>query len=137
MAKAAVETAIWDLYARQLAQPLHQLLGGSRRTIDCGVSIGIQDTVADLLRKIEKELAAGYQRIKIKIKPSWDLEVVRSIRKQFPKILLMCDANSAYTLQDLDLFKKLDEFELLMIEQPLAWNDIVDHIQLQRAVKTH
>jgi o-succinylbenzoate synthase len=136
MAKAAVETALWDLYARQAGKPLHQLLGGSRRSIDCGVSIGIQETVADLIKKIEKEVSAGYQRIKIKIKPGWDLDVVREVRRQFPAILLMCDANSAYTLRDIDLFKQMDEFKLLMIEQPLAWNDIIDHIQLQKAIQT-
>src|SRR6185436_18814003 len=136
MAKAAVETALWDLHARQAGKPLHQLLGGSRRSIDCGVSIGIQDTVGELLKKIEKEVTAGYQRIKIKIKPGWDLDVVREVRRQFPAILLMCDANSAYTLRDIDLFKRMDEFKLLMIEQPLAWNDIIDHIELQKAIQT-
>jgi o-succinylbenzoate synthase len=136
MAKAAVETALWDLHARQADKPLHQLLGGSRRSIDCGVSIGIQDSVGELLKKIEKEVVAGYQRIKIKIKPGWDLDVVREVRNHFPSILLMCDANSAYTLRDIDLFKRMDEFKLLMIEQPLAWNDIIDHIQLQKAIQT-
>ena len=123
-------------HARQAGKPLHQLLGGSRRSIDCGVSIGIQDTVGELLKKIEKEVTAGYQRIKIKIKPGWDLDVVREVRRQFPAILLMCDANSAYTLRDIDLFKRVDEFKLLMIEQPLAWNDIIDHIELQKAIQT-
>ncbi len=136
MAKAAVETAIWDVHARRLGVPLHQVLGGTRLAIDCGVSIGIQNTVADLLRKIERELSAGYQRIKIKIKPGWDVDVVREVRKQFPKIVLMCDANSAYTLGDAELFRRLDEFGLLMIEQPLAWNDIIDHAQLQAAIQT-
>lgn len=136
MAKAGVEAALWDLHARQQGQPLHQLLGGSRRYIDCGVSIGIQETVADLIKKIEKEVSAGYQRIKIKIKPGWDLEVVREVRRHFPSILLMCDANSAYALSDISLFERLDEFNLLMIEQPLAWNDILDHIQLQKAIRT-
>jgi O-succinylbenzoate synthase len=136
MAKAAVETALWDLRARQSGKPLHQLLGGTRQSIDCGVSIGIQDTVGELLEKIEKEVAAGYQRIKIKIKPGWDVDVVREVRKRFPSLVLMCDANSAYSLRDVDLFKQLDEFSLLMIEQPLAWNDIIDHIQLQKAIQT-
>jgi o-succinylbenzoate synthase len=136
MAKASVETALWDLYARQLQKPLYQVIGGQRRLIDCGVSLGIQETVAELLRKIEKELGAGYQRIKVKIKPGWDVEVIKQIRQEFPKILLMCDANSAYTLKDLEILRKLDEFELLMIEQPLAWNDILDHIKLQSALNT-
>jgi O-succinylbenzoate synthase len=112
------------------------VIGGQRRFIDCGVSLGIQETVAELLNKMEKELKAGYQRIKVKIKPGWDVEVVKQIRKQFPEIVLMCDANSAYTLKDLDLLRQLDEFRLLMIEQPLAWNDILDHIKLQQALKT-
>ncbi|MCI0421785.1 MAG: o-succinylbenzoate synthase [Acidobacteria bacterium] len=136
MAKAAAEIALWDLRARQSGKPLHQLLGGSRRSIDCGVSIGIQQSIGELLKKVEKEIHAGYQRIKIKIKPGWDLDVVREVRRQFPASLLMCDANSAYTLRDIDLFKRLDEFKLMMIEQPLAWNDIIDHIQLQRAIQT-
>jgi O-succinylbenzoate synthase len=136
MAKAAVETAIWDLHARQAGKPLHQLLGATRPTIGCGVSIGIQDRLTDLLSKIEAELDAGYQRIKIKIKPGWDLDVVREIRRQFPNIALMCDANSAYTRDDIPLFKRLDEFGLMMIEQPLAWNDIIDHVQLQNAIRT-
>jgi len=136
MAKASVECAIWDLYARQVQKPLHQVIGGRRRLINCGVSLGIQDTVAELLKKIERELKAGYQRIKIKIKPGWDVEVVKQIRRQFPDIVLMCDANSAYTLKDLDLLRQLDEFRLLMIEQPLAWNDILDHIKLQRVLQT-
>ena len=136
MAKAAVETAIWDLYARLQGQSLHELIGGSRETLDCGVSIGIQKTPKDLLNKIHKELQAGYQRIKIKIKPGWDVAVVREVRKQFPDILLMCDANSAYTLADLEHLKALDDFDLLMIEQPLAWNDILDHVQLQKALRT-
>ncbi len=136
MAKAAVETAVWDLYARSLRKPLHELLGGPRKTLDCGVSIGIQKSSRELLNKIEKELQAGYQRIKIKIKPGWDVAIVREVRKQFPGILLMCDANSAYTLADLEHLKALDDFDLLMIEQPLAWNDIVDHVQLQKALRT-
>ena len=136
MAKAALETALWDLHARKLERPLHELLGGSQHSIECGVSIGIQETIVDLLKKIEKEVNAGYRRIKIKIKPGWDLETVREVRRHFPTIRLMCDASSAYTLRDTDLFKRLDEFNLLMIEQPLAWNDIIDHVQLQKAIQT-
>jgi O-succinylbenzoate synthase len=136
MAKASIETAIWDLYARRFEKPLYELIGGRRRMIDCGVSLGIQNTIAELLGKIEKELRAGYQRVKIKIKPGWDLDVVEEIRRQFPTIVLMCDANSAYSLKDIDLFRRLDEFGLLMIEQPLAWNDILDHVKLQQAIKT-
>ena len=136
MAKAALETAIWDLYSRKLKKPIYQLLGGSRQSLDCGVSIGIQESIDELLAKIDWELEAGYQRIKIKIKPGWDVKVVQEIRKRFQKIILMCDANSAYKLQDLEHLKALDDFGLLMIEQPLAWNDILDHVQLQKALKT-
>ncbi|MEP6718776.1 MAG: o-succinylbenzoate synthase [bacterium] len=136
MAKAAIETACWDLESRQLGLPLWKHLGGERAEIPCGVSIGIQDTVEDLLGKIELELAAGYQRIKIKIKPGWDADVISRVRKRFPEIRLMADANSAYTLADVELFRELDQFGLMMIEQPLAHDDIFDHATLQRQIKT-
>ncbi|HEX3280641.1 MAG TPA: o-succinylbenzoate synthase, partial [Pyrinomonadaceae bacterium] len=136
MAKAALETACWDLEAKQLGVPLWQHLGGERREIPCGVSIGIQNTPEDLLEKIERELAAGYQRIKIKIKPGWDAQVVELVRQRFPDIQLMVDANSAYTLSDVNLFRELDQFRLMMIEQPLAHDDIFNHSQLQKQIKT-
>lgn len=136
MARGAVEAAVWDLEARQSNQPLWKLLGGTRSEIDCGVSIGIQDSLEMLLKKIETELAAGYQRIKIKIKPGWDYEIVKSVRKEFPEIRLTVDANSAYTLDDSDLLRSLDEFDLLLIEQPLADDDIIDHSVLQGQLKT-
>lgn len=136
MAKAAIENAIWDLEAKALGMPLWKHLGGVRNEISCGVSIGIQSSVEVLIEKIEKELAAGYQRIKIKIKPGWDLEIIREIRKRFPGILLTGDANSAYTLADVSLFKELDQFGLMMIEQPLAHDDIVDHADLQKQITT-
>ena len=136
MAKAAIETACWDLEARRLDVPLWKHLGGTRREISCGVSIGIQDTPAALIEKIEKELSAGYQRIKIKIKPGWDLEIVRQVRQRFPNIRLMGDANSAYTLADAPLFKQLDQFSLMMIEQPLAHDDVFDHAVLQEQIAT-
>ncbi|MEP6743606.1 MAG: o-succinylbenzoate synthase [bacterium] len=136
MAKAAIETACWDLEAKQLGLPLWRHLGGERSEIACGVSIGIQNTPDELIEKIEMELAAGYQRIKIKIKPGWDANVVGQIRKRFPEIQLMVDANSAYTLADVDIFRQLDEFGLMMIEQPLAHDDIFDHAALQKQVKT-
>ena len=136
MAKASVETACWDLEARRLGVPLWRHLGGVRSEIPCGVSIGIQDTPAQLLEKIEQELAAGYQRIKIKIKPGWDREVVEQVRARFPEISLMVDANSAYTLEDAPLLRALDEFGLMMIEQPLAYDDREDHAKLQRQIKT-
>ena len=136
MAKASVETAIWDLWAKGNALPLSKAIGGTRDKIECGVSIGIQENVPSLLKEIETEVNAGYRRIKIKIKPGWDVEVIREVRKHFPKILLMGDANSAYTLADVEVFKRLDEFDLMMVEQPLHWNDILDHAELQRQIKT-
>jgi o-succinylbenzoate synthase len=136
MTRAGWEAAVWDLEARLREEPLWKTIGGARREISCGVSIGIQDTVADLLVKIDTELAAGYQRIKLKIKPGWDVDVIRQVRERFPAIRLMADANSAYTLRDTAHLKKLDEFHLMMIEQPLAHDDIIDHAELQAALDT-
>lgn len=136
MAKGAIETACWDLEARRLGVPLWRHLGGVHNEIPCGVSIGIQDTPAALLEKIGKELADGYQRIKIKIKPGWDREIVEAVRERFPQVPLMVDANSAYTLEDAPLFRALDEFDLMMVEQPLAFDDREDHAKLQRQIKT-
>jgi len=136
MAKAAIETACWDLESRRAGMPLWKHLGGTREEIPCGVSIGIQDSQEALLEKIEKELNAGYQRIKLKIKPGWDLDVVRRVRGRHPEILLSVDANSAYTLADVPLLKALDEFNLMMIEQPLTHDDMFDHAELQKQIKT-
>jgi O-succinylbenzoate synthase len=136
MAKATIETACWDLEAKKLGLPLWKHLGGTRREIASGVSIGIQDTPEILLEKIRKEVNAGYQRIKIKIKPGWDVRVVARVRKEFPGIRLMGDANSAYTLADVPLFKELDGFNLMMLEQPLAHDDIFDHAKLQQQIQT-
>jgi len=136
MAKAGIENALWDAEARQKNQPLWKLLGGTRHEIPCGVSIGIQDTVEQLLDKVETELAAGYRRIKVKVKPGWDINVLDRIRERWPQILLSCDANSAYTLDDLDHLRKFDQFNLLMIEQPLWNDDIYNHARLQREIKT-
>jgi O-succinylbenzoate synthase len=137
MARGGLEAAVWDLEARLRNVPLWQAIGGgARREIPCGVSIGIQNSVEQLLEKIERELAAGYQRIKIKIKPGWDVDVVRQVRARFPAIKLMADANSAYTLADADRLKQLDEFYLMMIEQPLAHDDIIDHAALQAKLET-
>ncbi len=136
MAKAAIENACWDLEAKRLGIPLWKHLGGDHREIASGVSIGIQDSLEILLEKIRTEVDAGYQRIKIKIKPGWDLKIVERVRKEFPEILLMGDANSAYTLRDVPLFQELDRFNLMMLEQPLAHHDIFDHAELQRQIKT-
>ncbi len=136
MAKAALENAVWEAEAIARKLPLWRLLGGTRNEINCGVSIGIQDTVDQLIEKIETELAAGYQRIKVKCKPGWDIEVFRRIRERWPQILLSCDANSAYTLDDLDHLKRFDEFNLLMIEQPLWNDDFYFHAELQKQLNT-
>ncbi len=137
MARGGVEAAVWDLEARMLGRPLYQHIGGgARREIPCGVSIGIQESVPQLLQKIETELAAGYQRIKMKISPNWDVDVVREVRRRFPDTLVMADANSAYTLADAARLKCLDEFGLMMIEQPLAHDEIIDHAKLQAQLKT-
>ncbi len=136
MAKATLENAYWDLEAKKLGVPLWKHLGGTHSEISSGVSIGIQDTPEELLEKIKKEVDAGYQRIKIKIKPGWDLKVVEQVRKEFPDIRLMGDANSAYTLADVNLFKELGKFNLMMLEQPLAHNDIFDHAKLQKQIET-
>jgi len=136
MAKAALENACWVAEAQEKNLPLWRLLGGSRKEIACGVSIGIQDSVEQLLEKIESELAAGYQRIKVKVKPGWDVAVLARIRKRWPKIVLSCDANSAYRLEDFEHLKKFDEFSLLMIEQPLWSDEIFQHAALQKQLKT-
>jgi O-succinylbenzoate synthase len=136
MAKAGLETALWDLEARLRAVSLWKFLGGIRKRIDCGVSIGIQSSIDELLRKIAHELQSGYQRIKIKIKPGWDVEVVRQVRAAFPKILLILDANSAYTLADVDVFKEMELYNVMMFEQPLDYNDLIDHAELQKQIDT-
>lgn len=136
MAKAAVEMAAWDLFARLRGEPLSQVLGGTRERIQSGVSIGIQESPGALLSAIDRELAAGYRRIKIKIKPGWDLDIVAMIRDRFGPIPLMVDANAAYTLDDAAHLAKLDRFNLMMIEQPLHDDDMRDHASLQRELKT-
>jgi len=136
MAKSAIEGAIWDLYAKEQSIPLAQALGGKLGDIEVGISIGIQDNISQLLSLIDKYIQEGYKRIKIKIKPGWDVGIIRQIRLHFPEIPLMADANSAYTLQDINNLKELDNFNLMMIEQPLAHDDIIDHAQLQTHLNT-
>jgi len=136
MAKAGVEMAMWDLYARIQGQPLAKILGGTRARIASGVSIGIQDSLDQLIDKIERELAAGYQRIKIKIKPGWDIDAVERVRAKFGNIPLQVDANAAYSLDDSDLLARLDPFGLLLIEQPLDYDDVMDHAVLQARLTT-
>ena len=136
MAKAAVEMAAWDLAAHLQNLPLSRLLGGTRAAIPSGVSIGIQDSLEQLVAKVETELAAGYRRIKIKIKPGWDVAAVETIRGRFGAIPLMVDANAAYTLGDGAHLAALDRFDLMMIEQPLDYDDVRDHAELQRRIAT-
>jgi len=136
MAKAALENAVWDAEATQKQQPLWKLLGGTRREVPSGVSIGIQDSVEQLLEKIQIELAAGYRRIKVKVKPGWDVNVLEKIRSRWADITLSCDANSAYTLDQVEHLRKFDQFNLLMIEQPLWNDDIYYHARLQKELRT-
>jgi O-succinylbenzoate synthase len=128
--------AMWDLHARSIGQPLSTVLGGTRHRIASGVSIGIQDSFDQLLEKVDREWSAGYQRIKIKIKPGWDVEAVERVRAKFGNIPLQVDANAAYTLEDAPLLAKLDPYELLLIEQPLDYDDVMDHATLQERIKT-
>lgn len=136
MAKAGLEMAAWDLFAKQQGVPLSALFGGTLTRIKSGCSIGIQDSLDQLAAKVETELAAGYRRIKIKIKPGWDVDAVRTIRKRFGDIPLMVDANAAYTIADADHLAQLDAYGLMMIEQPLDYDDLGDHATLQKRMKT-
>lgn len=136
MAKAGVENALWDAEAKIKGVPLKNLLGGRLDEIACGVSLGIRETPQALVKKVEEELRSGYQRIKLKIKPGKDVDFVAAVRKEFPRIRLSVDANSAYQLMDSEHLKKLDEFDLLMMEQPLQWDDIHSHAKLQSRIRT-
>jgi O-succinylbenzoate synthase len=136
IAKMGMEAAIWDLLGQAEGRSVSNLLGGTRETVTVGVSIGVQDSVSALIGRIDGFLAEGYRRVKIKIRPGWDVDVVRQVRKRFPDLSLMVDANSAYLLDDANLLVALDEFDLLMIEQPLAHDDLVDHAELQRRLRT-
>jgi O-succinylbenzoate synthase len=136
MAKAALENAIWDLEAQREGISLSRLIGGVQDAIPCGVSLGIQSSIPELLSIIERELAAGYQRIKLKCKPGWDVEVFERVRNRWPGILLSCDANSAYRLRDTDHLISFDAFDLLMIEQPLWHDDFYFHSILQKRLDT-
>lgn len=136
MAKSTVEGAIWDLYAKRNKMTLAQALGGKIDKIEVGISIGIEENVSDLVELVRGYIEEGYKRIKVKIKPGYDVDVLRELRKNFPDVPLMADANSAYTLKDIDLLKQLDEFNLTMIEQPLASDDIIDHAKLQSELAT-
>ena len=136
MAKATLENAIWDIEAQREGIPLSRLLGGVRDTIPCGVSLGIHQSIPALFATIERELAAGYQRIKLKCKPDWDLKVFEAVRNRWPGITLSCDANSAYRMRDLDHLVSFDAFDMLMIEQPLWHDDFYFHSTLQKRLET-
>ncbi|MBY0599105.1 o-succinylbenzoate synthase [Bacillus bingmayongensis] len=135
MAKAGIEGAVWDLYAKRQNQSVAILLGGTQSEIEVGVVIGL-DTIPNMLKRIEMYAEEGYRRFKVKIKPELDYELLKEIRRAFPQIPLMADANSAYTLSDTEQLKRLDEFQLMMIEQPLADNDFLDHAKLQKQMET-
>ena len=136
MAKAALENAVWELEAQKKRLPLAKLLGGTRSVIPCGVSIGIQTSPAALMEKIAEELEAGYRRIKLKCKPGWDTKIFETVRARWPEILLSCDANSAYRIVDFDHIVEWDQFKLLMIEQPLWYDDFYFHSMLQKRLQT-
>lgn len=136
MAKAGLEAALWDLEAKQQGISLRELVGGTQDRVPVGVSIGVQDTLDELLDLIGGYLQEGYRRIKVKIKPGWDANVIGAIRVAYPAVSLMADANSAYSLDDVDMLRALDDYSLLMIEQPLAYDDILDHAALQAQLQT-
>ena len=136
MAKAAIEGAVWDLYAKEQNMSLAHALGGERSKIDVGVSIGIKDSIEETIETIGERMAEGYKRVKLKIRPGWDVALIDRVRQEYPDIPLMADANSAYTLNDMDRLAALDDYQLMMIEQPLVHNDIIDHADLQARLKT-
>lgn len=136
MARAMVEMAAWDLWARMLGVPLGTLLGGTKESVEVGVSLGIQPDEAATVDVVRRHVEQGYRRIKLKIKPGWDVQPVRATREAFPDIRLTVDANSAYTLADTGRLRPLDDFNLTYIEQPLAWDDLIDHAELQRHIRT-
>ncbi len=136
MAKSGLEGAVWDIYAQELGLPLSTALGGTRQEIEVGISIGIEPTAELLLKQVERFLGEGYRRFKIKIKPGVDYDRLKAVRKEFGAIPMMADANSAYTLDDLPLLQRLDDLDLMMIEQPLAYDDIIDHATLQKQLRT-
>ena len=136
MAKAGLELALWDLEGKKQGKPLWKLYNGVKAEIPAGVSVGIQDSISELLERIQSFLQEGYQRIKIKIKPGWDIDVCEEVRKRFPDIPLQADANGAYSLDDKKVLKELDQFNLLMLEQPFPPYDLWDHSRLQKEMKT-
>jgi len=135
-AKAALDLAWWDLYAKSLNQPLWQVIGGQGDTVEVGADFGIMDTIDDLIKTMEVAVQQGYKRIKLKYRPGWELEMIRAVRNSFPKTVIHVDCNSAYTLDNLLMFQELDQYNLAMIEQPLMHDDLIDHAELQRHLRT-
>ena len=135
-AKASLDLAWWDLHAKMSQQPLWRLLGGLSDTADVGADFGVMETFDLLLQTIDKAVQVGFKRIKLKMRPGWELEVIRAVRRAFPQTLFHVDCNSGYTLEDLKLFQALDKMNLAMIEQPLAHDDLLDHAKLQQYIKT-
>jgi O-succinylbenzoate synthase len=136
MARAGLENAVWDLMARAQELSLAGMLGATRERVPVGVSVGIERTLEELLERVADYVEQGYARVKLKIKPGWDVAVVRAVRERWPDLRLQVDANSAYTLEDAPIFQELDEFDLLLVEQPLHHDDIVDHARLQERLRT-
>lgn len=136
MAKAGCELALWDLQGKKEGKPLSKLYGGTKTEIPAGVSVGIQDSFSELQERIQSFLEEGYQRIKIKIKPGWDIQACEEMRKRFPDVTLQVDANGAYSIDDKEILKRLDEFNLLMVEQPFPPFDLWDHSRLQKEMRT-
>ncbi len=135
-AKAALDQAWWDLHARRAGRPLWQVLGGRRDTIEVGADFGVRESIDELLAAIGSAVSAGYKRIKLKYRPGWELEMVAAVREAFPDETIHVDCNSAYRLDDAEMFRRLDGFDLAMIEQPLAHDDLIDHAELQRRIRT-
>ncbi|MFC4410425.1 o-succinylbenzoate synthase [Chungangia koreensis] len=136
LAKSSLDGAVWDLYAKEKGISLAEALGGTKDKIDVGISLGIEENIDDLLSNIQSKVDEGYRRIKLKIKPGKDVKVIEQVREKFPDIPLMVDANSAYTLKDTNTLKELDQFNLMMIEQPLTAGDLLDHAKLQQEIST-
>jgi len=136
MAKSGMDTAFYHIMSSHQGKTLTQYLGGTRKTVEVGISLGIEENIDQLLEQVKLALEKGYKRLKIKIKPGWDIEPIRQIRQHFSDMPLMADANSAFTLEHIDLFKQLDAYGLMMIEQPLGYDDLYEHSLLQRQIET-
>jgi len=135
-AKAGLDIAWWDAQAKSDGRPLWQLIGGIRQTVEAGADLGVKDTIDELLKEIAAAIEAGFKRVKLKFRPGWDIDMVSAVRSAFPDMVFHIDCNSGYSLDDLDMFRRLDRFRLAMIEQPLGHDDLVDHARLQAEIET-